>query len=29
MNEVDMDGKIVHLTSLEAPNTKTKVHIHA
>ncbi|GAA5811004.1 hypothetical protein MFLAVUS_004433 [Mucor flavus] len=24
VNEVDMDGKIVHLTSLEAPNTKTK-----
>lgn len=23
-----MDGKIVHLTSLEAPNTKTKVYIH-
>jgi hypothetical protein len=25
VNEVDMDGNIVHLTSLEAPNTKTKV----
>ncbi|KAG2212659.1 hypothetical protein INT47_000636 [Mucor saturninus] len=24
VNEVDMDGNIVHLTSLEAPNTQTK-----